>query len=58
MAGWFPEDLVMPEAQALDAEQLCERDGHTWVVDEVVKEFVDAPRAEEVEHDLFGALEP
>ena len=58
VTGWFPEDLIMPEAQAIDSEQLCERHRHAWVIDEVVKELVNAPRAEEVEDDLFRALPP
>jgi hypothetical protein len=50
--------LVVPEAQALNSEQLCERDGYAGVKGEVVKELVDSPSAEEVEDDLIRALEP
>ena len=54
----FRGRLEEARSELADAEELREGDGEARVKGQVVKELVDAPRAEEVKDDLVGSLKP
>lgn len=58
MVGGLQEDLVVPEAEALAAECVPDSVDEPWMGHEVVERVIDAPRTQEMEHDLVGPRSP